>query len=85
MARSAPGTATGDFFITVGPSSYFDADPTQSGDNLGYAAFGQVIDGMDVVKKILALPTDGFARNPAMKGQILTIPVPIIKMRMLAA
>ncbi len=47
------------------------------GDNLGYAAFGQVVSGMPVVKKILALPTDGKAEVPAMKGQILTKPLAI--------
>ena len=74
MARLAPGSATSDFVIMVGPASYMDADPSAPGDNLGYAAFGQVVDGMDVVKKILALPSEGHARNPVMKGQILDPP-----------
>ena len=85
MARGAPGTATGDFFITVGPAAYFDADPTQPGDNLGYAAFAQVLQGMDVVRKILTLPANGFARNPVMKGQILSPPAPILRMRVQTA
>ncbi len=82
MARLSPNSATGDFVIMVGPnSSYMDANPAASGDNLGYAAFGQVVGGMDVVKAILALPSEGHARNPVMKGQILDPPVKITSAR----
>lgn len=81
MARNAPGTATSDFFICVGDSPYLDADPSQPGDNLGFAAFGRVVQGMDVVKRIMLLPANGPARNPAMKGQMLSPPVPILTMR----
>ena len=81
MARYAPGTATADFFICVGPAPYLDADPNETGDNAGFAAFGQVVEGMDAVKVILALPTNGFARNPVMRGQILSPPVAIITAR----
>lgn len=81
MARNKPGTATSDFFICVGDQPYLDADPTQPGDNLGFAAFGKVVGGRDVVLKILNLPTGGKARNPVMQGQILTTPVPIVSMR----
>ena len=81
MARYGPGTATADFFICAGPAPYLDANPAGTGDNLGYAAFGQVAQGMDVVRAILALPTNGVARNPAMKGQMLSPPVAIVTMR----
>jgi peptidyl-prolyl cis-trans isomerase A (cyclophilin A) len=81
MARYGPGTATADFFICGGPAPYLDANPAAAGDHLGYAAFGQVTQGMDVVRAILALPTNGVARNPAMKGQMLSPPVPIVTMR----
>jgi peptidyl-prolyl cis-trans isomerase A (cyclophilin A) len=81
MARDAPGTATADFFICSGSASYLDANPDAAGDNAGYAAFGAVIQGMDVVRAILALPTTGVARNPAMQGQILDPPVPILGMK----
>jgi peptidyl-prolyl cis-trans isomerase A (cyclophilin A) len=81
MARYAPGSATADFFICAGPAPYLDANPAAPGDNAGYAAFGQVIDGMEVVRTILALPTNGVARNPAMQGQILSPPVAIVSMR----
>jgi peptidyl-prolyl cis-trans isomerase A (cyclophilin A) len=85
MARYAPGTATADFFICVGPASYLDADPNASGDNAGFAAFGTVVEGMDVVRAILALPTNGVARNPVMQGQILDPPVAILSMRIARA
>lgn len=81
MARDAPGTATADFFICSGEASYLDAHPNASGDNAGYAAFGAVVEGMDVVRAILALPTPGKALNPAMAGQILDPPVPIVSMK----
>jgi len=53
MARNKPGTAMGDFFICVGPAPSLDAAPNYP----GYAAFGHVVSGMDVVKKILQLKT----------------------------
>ncbi|MDR3507051.1 MAG: peptidylprolyl isomerase [Caulobacteraceae bacterium] len=84
MARGAVGSARVDFFICAGPAPYFDADPNAPGDNQGYAAFGTVVEGMDVVRAILALPTPGVARNPAMKGQMLAPPVPITGMKRMA-
>jgi peptidyl-prolyl cis-trans isomerase A (cyclophilin A) len=81
MARLAPGTATSDFVITVGDAPYLDANPGATGDKLGFAAFGRVVQGMDVVKAILALPTGGHARSAAMLGQILDPPVKILSMR----
>lgn len=84
MARDAPGTATADFFICCGDAPYLDAHPDAPGDNAGYAAFGTVIQGMDVARAILALPTPGQALNPAMQGQILDPPVPILSMKRMA-
>ncbi len=81
IARNAPGTATSDFFICVGDAPYLDADPAAPGDNAGFAAFGKVVEGMDVVHKIINLRTPGVAVNPVMKGQILEPSVPILKAR----
>ncbi|HUO22191.1 MAG TPA: peptidylprolyl isomerase [Caulobacteraceae bacterium] len=85
MGRFGPGSATADFFICASPQPYLDAHPDETPDpmhsNLGYAAFGHVISGMDVVLKILALPTNGKAFVKEMQGQILTKPVPILTMR----
>lgn len=79
MARGKPGDATCDFFICMGPSPALDARADGEGDIAGYAAFGAVSEGMDVVAKIHALPTSEFARNPVMKGEMLQAPVPILQ------
>lgn len=84
MARGALDSATADFFICSGPAKYLDANPGAPGDNAGYAAFGEVVEGMDVVRTILGLPTPGVARNPLMQGQILDPPVAIISMKRVA-
>jgi peptidyl-prolyl cis-trans isomerase A (cyclophilin A) len=84
MGRYGPGSATADFFICAAPEPYLDAHPDEPGDNKGYAAFGQVIEGMDVVRTILALPTNGKAMLKAMRGQMLTTPVPISTMKRIA-
>lgn len=78
MARNAPGSATGDFFIIVGDMSGLDAKPDQPGDNLGFAVFGHVIEGMDVVHKILESPTDPDQGEGVMKGQMLKPKIPIL-------
>lgn len=53
MGRYDLNTATNEFVICVGDMTYMDAGRDPKGDNQGYAAFGYVIDGMDVVKSIL--------------------------------
>ena len=75
MGRFAPGSATSDFFICVGDNTYLDANPKAKGDNLGYAAFGYVVEGMEVVRKILVKPVSPTAGVGAMKGQMLRRPV----------
>jgi peptidyl-prolyl cis-trans isomerase A (cyclophilin A) len=81
MGRNAPGTAQSDFFICVGPQRSYDADPTQPGDNLGYAAFGRVVDGMDLIKKILVMPISLTKGEGGMKGQMLETPLIITSAR----
>ena len=81
MARFAVGTAASDFSICCGDAPYLDADPNLPGDNLGYAAFGQVIEGMEVARAILAMPATGSALNPEMKGEIIDPPVRIVSAR----
>jgi peptidyl-prolyl cis-trans isomerase A (cyclophilin A) len=77
MGRYAPGTAQADWVICVGDMSYLDATATDP----GFAAFGQVIDGMPVVRQILGEPTDPNAGVGAMKGEILVHPVKIVSIR----
>ncbi|WP_380871433.1 peptidyl-prolyl cis-trans isomerase [Sphingomonas sp. DBB INV C78] len=81
MARAAPGSAAGDFFITIGSIPSMDATPDQPGDNLGFAVFGHVVQGMDLVHRILDAPTSPTEGEGAMKGQILLVPVRIITAR----
>ena len=86
MARNAPGSATCDFFICASPMPYLDAHPGAAksaamGDNQGFAAFGQVVQGLDIVRKILALPANGPAPYPQMKGQMLEPKVMIASMK----
>lgn len=81
LGRFEPGTATSNFFICASDEPYLDAHPGAKGDNLGYAAFGQVVDGMPVVRKILSLRTDGVTVFKAQRGQWLNPPVPILSMR----
>jgi peptidyl-prolyl cis-trans isomerase A (cyclophilin A) len=78
MARVTPGTASGDFFITVGDIPSMDADPKQPGDNAGFAAFGHVVEGMDIIRHILDEPTSPTEGTGVMKGQFLLAPVKIV-------
>lgn len=52
MARSEPGSASTEFFICVGDQPELDFGGKRNSDGQGFAAFGQVINGMDVVRKI---------------------------------
>lgn len=87
MARLAPGTATGDFSIMLQDMPGLDADPEGETEDirLGYAAFGHVTDGMEVVRAIFAAPVDPDKGDGWMKGQMLAEPVRIIRARRVAA
>lgn len=84
LGRFDPGTATSNFFICASDEPYLDAHPGAKGDNLGYAAFGQVVEGMPVVAKILASPTDKNSKYKEQRGQWLKPPVPILSIRQTA-
>ena len=81
MARAEPGSANSDFFITVGDITSMDADPRLPGDNLGYAVFGRVVEGMDIVRRILIAPTSATEGEGVMKGQMLAPPIRIVAAR----
>lgn len=80
IARNQPGTAQGEFTIMVGDQRRsFDADPAKPGDNSGYAAFGHVISGMDVVDDILNGIVDSDATiSGAFKGEVPAAAVTIL-------
>ena len=73
MARSGPNSATSEFFICVGDQPALDFGGHRNRDGQGFAAFGQVTSGMDVVRAIQALPANG--------QQQLTTPVAIRRVR----
>jgi peptidyl-prolyl cis-trans isomerase A (cyclophilin A) len=79
MARAEPGTASADFFIVIGDNESYDAHP-DAGDP-GYAVFGRVIDGMDVVRAILKLPRAADTGEGVMSGQMIATPVKILTAR----
>ena len=67
MARSEADTATSDFFICIGDQVELDFGGKRNPDGQGFAAFGKVVKGMDVVKKIQKSPADGQALKPPVK------------------
>ena len=75
----ASGDGIPEIFICTGDSPVFDVNGRTEPDIRGFPAFGKVIEGMDVVEKIAARETDGISKTDAVKGQILTAPVPIEK------
>lgn len=81
MARFAPGTATGDFSILLSDMPGLDADPTRDGDKDGYAAFGHVVEGMDVVRRIYDAPISPTMGDGFFKGQMIAKPVQIVSAR----
>jgi peptidyl-prolyl cis-trans isomerase A (cyclophilin A) len=56
LARAAPGTAGSEFFICVGDQPGFDYGGENNPDKQGYAAFGKVVKGMNIVKQIYNRP-----------------------------
>jgi peptidyl-prolyl cis-trans isomerase A (cyclophilin A) len=80
MANAGPGTARADFFILTSDIPSLDA----TADQPGFAAFGHVVEGMDVAKAILAAPVSPTAGEGPMKGQMLEPTIRIVKAQRLA-
>jgi peptidyl-prolyl cis-trans isomerase A (cyclophilin A) len=78
MANAGPGTARADFFILLSDMPGLDAGGP-GGDANGFAAFGHVVEGMDVVKKIWASPVSETKGEGPMKGQMLDPAIKILK------
>ncbi len=83
MARYAPGTATADFSIMLSDLTSLDADPQSSNPDsqAGFAAFGHVVTGMDVVRKIWEAPVSPTKGEGPLKGQMLDPPVKVLTVR----
>jgi len=67
MAMAKPGTAAGDFFVVVGDLKSMDAHDADP----GFAVFGRVVEGMDVIRRVLLSPTSPTEGIGVMKGQML--------------
>lgn len=67
MARDTPDTATSDFFICIGDQPALDFGGARNPDGQGFAVFGRVVKGMDVVRKIQAAPADAQKLTPPIK------------------
>ena len=81
MARGdAPASAQAEFFIDLADNPGLDQSATDTADTTGFAVFGSVISGMDVVDKIAAVPVGD---NGPMKGQAPGDPIIIVKVQVL--
>lgn len=83
MARGVPGTATADFSILLSDIAGLDANPAAADaeGQAGYAAFGRVVEGMDVVRRIWEAPLSPTKGEGAMRGQMLEAPVRVLSVR----
>ena len=83
MARqSDPDSATAEFFINLGDNLNLDRQPGDADGMTGYAVFGRVVSGMDVVDKIAAVPV---GQGGPMPGQWPQTPITIQKIRIVAS
>ncbi len=81
MARGDVGTASTEFFICIGAQPALDFAAQRNPDGQGFAVFGYVVDGMDVVQAIHQQPSDAPTESAYVKGQMLEEPVKIISIR----
>ena len=69
MARDEPDTAQDHFFICIGDQPELDFGGRRNPDGQGFAAFGKVVKGMDIVRKIQGSPADGQTLTPPIRIQ----------------
>ncbi len=82
MARISPGTASTEFFICVGDQPALDFGGERNADGEGFAVFGRVVSGMDVVRAIHSTPADQLSGDGYVAGQILAEPVRILSVQL---
>jgi peptidyl-prolyl cis-trans isomerase A (cyclophilin A) len=78
MARGAPDSATSGWFITINDQPSLDFGGARNPDGQGFAAFGRVVSGMDVVRKIQSAPSST-NRSTNAEAQRLTPPIKVVK------
>jgi peptidyl-prolyl cis-trans isomerase A (cyclophilin A) len=83
MARGAPNSATSGWFICINDQPSLDFKGARNPDGQGFAAFGRVVSGMDVVRKIQQAPSSS-DRTTNAEAQRLTPPIKIIKVARIA-
>jgi peptidyl-prolyl cis-trans isomerase A (cyclophilin A) len=79
MARSGPDTARASFSIVIGDQPEMDFGGKRNADGQGFAAFGRVLEGMDVVKKIQSAHTLPAGQRGAYGTETLDPPIKILK------
>jgi peptidyl-prolyl cis-trans isomerase A (cyclophilin A) len=67
MARGGPDTASSSFFVSLGDQPELDLGGARNPDGQGFAAFGSVVEGMDVIQAINASPAEGQTLQPAIR------------------
>ena len=77
LGRFEPGTASSEFYVCLSETApALDPGAPPPMDGHGYAVFGRVVEGLDVLREIHARPTTDEAPHPVVRGQILAEPVP---------
>ncbi len=80
LPRDGVGTATGgEFFICIGDQPGLDFGGGRNHDGQGFAAFGQVVTGMETMRQIWSMDASGPSTDTYTKGQMLRVPVPILR------
>jgi peptidyl-prolyl cis-trans isomerase A (cyclophilin A) len=78
MARGTPDSATSGWFVTINDQPSLDFGGARNADGQGFAAFGRVVSGMDVVRKIQRAPS-ALDRSSTVEAQRLTPPIRILR------
>ena len=79
MARNGPDTATASFSIVIGDQPEMDFGGKRNADGHGFAVFGRIVDGMDVVRKIHQSPTLPAGQRGAYQTETLSPPIKVLK------
>jgi len=82
LPRDKPGSGSGaEFFICIGDQPSLDFGGGRNPDGQGFAAFGRVVSGMDIVRAVWRMDGGGPSPDAYTAGQMLRVPVPIVSAR----